>query len=154
MNLFERGRRGIRICLALGLKYDAGISLHVKSIAAQVLGDPKEVKEICEKLVDIGYLVRDPAAAKSYMLAIDPEHILLGNIIQVCEEGLHLTDCSIAKSCPVKDWCFFDKRLWGGLQDRIYEMLNQITLQSFLDNMYTMSEVAPKNCHLSQLKDD
>lgn len=153
-NIFITGRRGIRICLCLGLRYEAKIALHVKDIANQVFGDVKEVQEICESLVKEGYLLRDPSSPKSYRLALEPKQISLGNIVRICESKFHITDCTIAKTCPVNKYCFFDKRLWGALEEKIFEMLNQISLQDYLDNMYEMSHVAPIKCHLSQLSDD
>lgn len=154
MIFFEKGRRGIRICLALALKYDAKIALHVKTIAIQVFGDVREVKDLCERLVREGYLLRDAKSAKSYRLALSPEQIKLGEIIRICEDNFEITDCAIAKACPVNEHCYFDKKLWGELKKQIIIMLNQITIQNYLDNMKEMSYVAPLNCHLSQLKEE
>lgn len=154
INILEKGRRGIRICLCLGLRYDSKIALHIKDITHQVFGDIKEVQSMCERLVKEGYLLRDANSAKSYRLALHPSQIFLGNIIRICEPSFHLTDCKMAKNCSVNRYCFFDKKLWGSLEEQIFSMLNQISLENYLQNMYEVSHVAPSKCHLSQLVDN
>jgi Rrf2 family protein len=153
MNLFENGRRAIRILLALALKHDAKVALHVKTIAMQAGGDVKAIQDICETLVKEGYLLRDVNAAKSYRLALEPDQIKLGNIIRICEPDFHITDCKRAKTCPVKDSCYFDRKFWGEFEIQMFNMLNSVTLQAYYDNMIEMSYVAPEKCPLSQLKE-
>jgi DNA-binding IscR family transcriptional regulator len=154
MNILEAGRRAIRICLCIAQRHEARIAFHYKTIADDVTGHPQEVYKLCESLVKAGYLVRSPDSAKSYLLALNPEQILLGDIVRIAEPDFHITDCSRAKQCPVNMHCYNDKKLWGQLENQMFLWLNQINLQNYLDNMYEVAHVAPSNCQLSKLAEE
>jgi DNA-binding IscR family transcriptional regulator len=155
-SLFSKGKQGIKICLCLGLRHESKTAVHVKDIANEVFGERKEIAKMCEKFVEEGYLIRELGTGRSYSyrLGLDPEQIFLGNIVRICEPDFHLTDCKIAKYCKAKEYCYFDKRLWGSLEVKLLEMLNQISLKNYLDNMYEVAHIAPEKCHLSQLTEE
>lgn len=152
MNLFEQGRRGIRICLALALKYEQDVSLHVDTIAYQCSGNIKDIKYLCEKLTEAGFLKRERTVAKSYKLNLPPGSIHLGDIVRTCEEDIFISDCNVARQCSVKNYCFFDKKLWGNLLEANYKMLNDLTLDHYLQNINEMSYIAPQFCWLTEFK--
>lgn len=74
--------------------------------------------------------VRGPGGG--YRLARIPANITVAEIITSVDEGVDATRCSGEGNCQDGERCLTHE-LWMDLSDRLYEFLNGITLERFVD---------------------
>jgi Rrf2 family protein len=68
-----------------------------------------------------------------HMLAIPPEKITVGEIVNILEGGIDLTDCiGNPEICPRAEHCV-TRDIWAETTDAIYDKLNSITLSKMID---------------------
>jgi DNA-binding IscR family transcriptional regulator len=67
------------------------------------------------------------------MLAIPPEKITVGEIVNILEGGIDLTDClGNPEICPRAEHCV-TRDIWAETTKAIYDKLNSITLAKMIE---------------------
>lgn len=133
MKISTRGRYALRMMIDLAQHYsDQYISL--KEITKRQ-GISKKYMEQIIPLLNQKHLLRTAKGQHGgYRLARKPYEITVAEIVECAEGGLNVIDCleDEPNQCPRMEECL-TLPIWKGLNDRIYEYLNSITLQDILD---------------------
>jgi Rrf2 family protein len=76
--------------------------------------------------------VRGPKGG--HLLAVPPEKITIGKIVQLLEPGSGLTGCvENPKTCPRADTCL-TRAVWVEATEAMYQKLNSITLSQMVES--------------------
>jgi Rrf2 family iron-sulfur cluster assembly transcriptional regulator len=95
--------------------------------------------------------VRGPGGG--YNLARPPANITVAEVIAAVDESVDTTRCGGAHNCQNNGPCLTHD-LWHDLSDRIYEHLNQISLQQLVDKRDASGKRPPTNCATVDVKLD
>jgi len=88
----------------------------------------KYLEQLIIPLKKVGFIrsVRGPKGG--HELAIPPEKVTIGRIVQVLEGGVHLSDCVVyPEQCPRSNSCL-TRDVWKDATDAMYEELESVTL--------------------------
>ena len=132
MRLSTRGRYGTRMMLDLATQYDQGPT-PLREIAKRQDLSVKYLEQLIIPLKAAGFIRSVRGARGGYTLAVKPEKISVGEIIETLEGGLSLVDCveepelcERTNECPTRD-------LWLRMSSRLIEELSSLSLQDVLD---------------------
>ena len=132
MKLSTRGRYGTRMMLDLAQHQGEG-PVQIGEIAKRQDISVKYLEQLIIPLKKANYInsIRGPKGG--HMLAIPPEKITVGEIVNILEGGIDLTDCiGNPEICPRAEHCV-TRDIWTETTDAIYDKLNSITLAKMID---------------------
>ncbi len=132
MKLSTRGRYGTRMMLDLAQHQGEG-PVQIGEIAKRQDISVKYLEQLIIPLKKANYInsIRGPRGG--HMLAIPPEKITVGEIVNILEGGIDLTDCiGNPEICPRAEHCV-TRDIWSETTDAIYEKLNSITLAKMIE---------------------
>ncbi len=132
MKLSTRGRYGTRMMLDLAQHQGEG-PVQIGEIAKRQDISVKYLEQLIIPLKKANYInsIRGPRGG--HMLAIPPEKITVGEIVNILEGGIDLTDCiGNPEICPRAEHCI-TRDIWAETTDAIYDKLNSITLAKMID---------------------
>lgn len=133
MIISTKGRYGLRAMFELAKAYGGG-SLSIKQIAgAQGLPEPY-LEQMFPALKKAGLVDARRGAGGGYGLALPPEQISVGSVLEALEGKLTPAECAGGDtSCEHKDCCS-THAIWQRIYDGINGVIHGITLQDMLDD--------------------
>lgn len=132
MKLSTRGRYGTRMMLDLAQHQGEG-PVQIGEIAKRQDISVKYLEQLIIPLKKANYInsIRGPKGG--HMLAIPPEKITVGEIVNILEGGIDLTDClGNPEICPRAEHCV-TRDIWAETTKAIYDKLNSITLAKMIE---------------------
>ena len=134
MKISTKGRYALRMLLDLAEHRSEGY-IALKDIAARQNISKKYLEQIIPVLNQSDILKTNRGYQGGYMLARDPSHYTVGDILRLTESSLAPVacveqspiDCTRSADCPTLP-------VWQGLYRVINEYLDGITLQDILDS--------------------
>lgn len=132
MKLSTRGRYGTRMMLDLAQHQGEG-PVQIGEIAKRQDISVKYLEQLIIPLKKANYInsIRGPRGG--HMLAIPPEKITVGEIVNILEGGIDLTDClGNPEICPRAEHCV-TRDIWAETTKAIYDKLNSITLAKMIE---------------------
>lgn len=132
MQLSTRSRYGTRMMLDMAQHYNEG-PIPIGDIARRQDISVKYLEQLIIPLKKANYIksVRGPKGG--HMLAKSPEEITVGEIVNLLEGGINLTDC-IEKPdiCNRSSHCL-TRGIWQEATKAMYDKLNSITLSEMIE---------------------
>jgi len=93
----------------------------------------KYLEQLIIPLKKANYIKSIRGPRGGHMLAIPPEKITVGEIVNILEGGIDLTDCiGNPEICPRAEHCV-TRDIWAETTDAIYDKLNSITLSKMIE---------------------
>lgn len=127
MKLSTRSRYGTRMMLDLAEHYDDG-PVHIGEIAKRQDISVKYLEQLIIPLKKAKYIesVRGPKGG--HKLARPPEEITIGEIVELLEGGINLSDCiENPDICDRSETCL-TRNIWETATGAVYRELNAVTL--------------------------
>ncbi len=132
MKLSTRGRYGTRMMLDLAQHQGEG-PVQIGEIAKRQDISVKYLEQLIIPLKKANYIKSTRGPRGGHMLAIPPEKITVGEIVNILEGGIDLTDCiGNPEICPRAEHCV-TRDIWAETTKAIYDKLNSITLAKMID---------------------
>lgn len=131
MKLSTRSRYGTRMMLDMAQHYEDGPT-QIGAIAKRQDISVKYLEQLIIPLKQANYVqsVRGPKGG--HMLAKPPDKITVGEIVDVLEGGIHLTDCvENPDGCEKSKNCL-TRTLWEEATRAMHEKLNGVTLSEMI----------------------
>ncbi len=127
MKISTKTRYGMRFMIDLAQHGGAGC-VALKDVAARQGISKKYLEQVVAPLAGADLLRVTRGQAGGYELARPAEEITLADGVSASEDGLELLDCmSGLFACERQEGCL-SQRIWGGLQQAMYDYLDGITL--------------------------
>lgn len=134
MKISTKGRYAVRMLADLA-EHKADGYIALKDIAERQNISKKYLEQIVPLLNKSGILKANRGYQGGYMLAKNPEHITVGEVLRITEGSIAPVACLdfAPIQCERSDQCqtLF---VWKGLYKAISEYLDGITIQDILDN--------------------
>ena len=132
MKLSTRSRYGTRMMLDMAQHYDAG-PVQIGDIARRQDISVKYLEQLVIPLKKADYVksVRGPKGG--YMLARHPKEITVGEIVNVLEGGVSLSDCIENPDLCEKSTDCLTRGLWEEATKAVYDTLNSVTLSEMIE---------------------
>ncbi len=131
MRLSTRSRYGTRLMLYLAQHYGKG-PVKIGEVARDENISVKYLEQLIIPLKQGGIIrsIRGPKGG--YELAVDPEKVTIGRIVEVLEGGVLLSDCvTHPEQCPRSSSCL-TRDLWKDGTDAVYGVFDSVTLAAAL----------------------
>ena len=138
MKISTKGRYALRLLLDLGEHRGDGF-ISLKEIAERQGISKKYLEQIIPILNRTNVLRTNRGAQGGYMLAKSPAEITIGSIITTVEGPIAVVDCLLAEAGAAEQMCdkacaCVTRGIWEKVCDSISQVLENITLQTLLDN--------------------
>jgi Rrf2 family iron-sulfur cluster assembly transcriptional regulator len=148
MRLTTKGRYAVTAMLDLALHQGKG-PITLADIAQRQGISLSYLEQLFSKLRKRGLVssVRGPGGG--YSLGKGPAEIFVAEVILAVDENVDTTRCGGAHNCQDNERCLTHD-LWHDLSDRIYEYLNQISLDDLMTRR-GVKEVADRQEHKSPM---
>ena len=133
MKLSTRSRYGTRMMLDMARYYDEG-PVQIGAIAQHVDVSVKYLEQLIIPLKKAGYVksVRGPKGG--HMLSKAPNEITLGEIVDVLEGGIDLSECiENPRVCDRSKDCL-TRGVWEEATRAMHDKLNSITLSEMIES--------------------
>jgi Rrf2 family protein len=140
MKVSSKGEYALRALLLLG--NHQGKVLGIQEISDKTLVSVHYLEQLLLQLKKLGYVTSKRGAKGGYMLHMNAEEIIIGDVIRELEGPLSPMSCaSITKyePCPLEVGCQL-KPLWTLIRDTIAFVLERTTLEDLLQNRVTKLE--------------
>ncbi len=132
MKLSTRSRYGTRMMLDMAKHCNEG-PIQLGEIARRVDVSVKYLEQLIIPLKKADYVKSLRGAKGGHMLSRAPDEITVGEIVDVLEGGINLTDCvGNPEVCEKYEDCL-TRGIWEEATKAIYEKLNSITLAQIID---------------------
>ncbi|MBW2173413.1 MAG: Rrf2 family transcriptional regulator [Deltaproteobacteria bacterium] len=132
MKLSTRSRYGTRMMLDMAQHCNEG-PIQLGEIARRVDVSVKYLEQLIIPLKKADYVKSLRGAKGGHMLNRAPDEITVGEIVDVLEGGINLTDCvGNPETCEKHQDCL-TRSIWEEATKAIYEKLNSITLAQIID---------------------
>lgn len=141
MRLSTRSRYGLRLMLALALRYGKG-SVFLKDIASSEDMSEKYLSQIMIPLKAKGLVVSLRGVNGGYLLARPPSTITLREIVELLEGGLGLVGCVGNPSICSKASACTARETWRFLSERIARTLDSLNLEDMVKS-YNSKDQSP-----------
>ncbi len=132
MKLSTKTRYGARILIELALQKNQG-AVQVSKIASRQKIPAKYLEQLLRKLKIAGIVesVRGPKGG--HILAKNPNHISLGQVVRLFEGQTDLVDCiSFPEKCEMAAECLV-RNAWYDATAALYEKLDGISIADLID---------------------
>ncbi len=133
MKLSTKGKYGLKAIFELSLHADEGpIPLNIIASKQKI---PEQYLEQIFSTLKKSQLIKSVRGAQGgYLLNEDPKKITVGDVLNILEGPVSLSQCIIDEnSCENSNDCS-TKIVWEKLKQGIEEVLNSITLQDMIDD--------------------
>ncbi|MBC3795824.1 RrF2 family transcriptional regulator [Acetobacterium tundrae] len=133
MRLSTKGRYGVLAMVELALQYGKG-PLSIKEIAERQNFSDSYMEQLFSALKMAGLVKSLRGAHGGYILARDPNDIIVGEIIRALEGPIELADCVNGDegfTCIKSPECV-TKSLWKDINDSISNIIDNRSLQDLL----------------------
>ncbi|MGI6318184.1 MAG: Rrf2 family transcriptional regulator [Firmicutes bacterium] len=138
MRLSAKGEYGVRAMVYLALNYENG-PVPLSSISQNENISQYFLEQIFATLRRGGLIKSTRGVKGGYMLAQQPQHVYVGDIIRVLEGPLFPVDCLAEggqvdknRRCNKTEDCLV-RNVWEKLREHIDNLLDNISLQDMLD---------------------
>ncbi len=138
MKISTKGRYSVTALYELALHYGNG-PLPLKNIAQSQGLSENYLEQLMVPLRRAGLVKSIRGAQGGYMLGREPKEITIGEIITTVEGPIAVVDCLLAGIEDVNQPCeracaCVTRSIWEKVCDSISNVLNNITLQTLMDN--------------------
>ncbi len=132
MKLSTRSRYGTRMMLDMAQHCNEG-PIQLGEIARRVDVSVKYLEQLIIPLKKADYVKSLRGAKGGHMLNRAPDEITIGEIVDVLEGGINLTECvGNPEACEKQEDCL-TRSIWEEATKAIYDKLNSITLAQLID---------------------
>jgi Rrf2 family protein len=144
MKLNTKTRYGIRSMVELAMSWgDKGI--FQKEIAKRQQISYKYLDHIISALKTKGLITNVEGKKSGYRLARKPEEITIYDIYKAFEPSLQIVDCINDDGECLKEKTCASKDLWCGLNKKIIDYLESVTLKEIADKQLTLNTQGEKS---------
>ncbi len=144
MKISSKGRYALRIMLDLAI-HDTGSYISLKAVAQRQEISDKYAEQIIQKLSKANLVLSTRGAQGGYKLAHTPNEMTVGDILRAVEDNLAPVSCMNCQApCDKLDSCL-TIGLYKKIQDAIYGVVDNTTLQDML-NEYNSNSKNAKGC--------
>lgn len=131
MRLTTRSRYGTRLVLDIA-KHQDKKPVQAGEIASRQGISVKYLELLISELKKAGYIRSQRGAKGGHMLTRPPKDISVGEIVELLEGDIHLTECHRnAASCPRSSTCP-TRKLWKDVEDLVHDKLYSVTIQDLI----------------------
>lgn len=152
MRLTTKGRYAVTAMLDLAIHQGQG-PIALADIAQRQGISLSYLEQLFAKLRKRGLVTSVRGPGGGYNLARTPAEIHVAEVIAAVDESVDTTRCGGAYNCQNNGPCLTHD-LWHDLSDRIYDYLNQITLQALVDQRDSLGQRPPTTCTAVDVKLD
>lgn len=132
MRLSTKSRYGTRLLLDIALN-DEGGPVRIQDSAERQKISVKYLEHIAQILRKAGYLRSTRGKHGGHSLAMEPEKVLLGEVIKLLEGDSCLVDCGIDNPrCDLAGSCI-TRMVWMDASNAMFEKLNTISLADLVE---------------------
>ena len=132
MRLSTKSRYGTRLLLDIALN-DGGGPVRIQDSAERQKISVKYLEHIAQVLRKAGFLRSTRGKHGGHSLAMEPERILLGEVIKLLEGDSCLVDCGIDNPhCNLAGSCI-TRMVWMEASSAMFAKLNTITLAELVE---------------------
>lgn len=143
MKLNTKTRYGIRSMIELAMNW-GGKGIFQKDISERQQISYKYLDHIISALKTKGLITNVEGKKSGYKLARRPEEITIYDIYKAFEPALQIVDCiGEDGECVKKEKCA-SRDLWCGLNKKIIEHLDAITLKELADKQIALNQLGEK----------
>ena len=140
MRLTTKGRFAVTAMVDLGLQQKQG-PVTLASIAERHQISLSYLEQLFGKLRRKNLVASTRGPGGGYTVAIDNRLISIADIINAVDEALDATNCGGTGKCQEVGMPCMTHKLWTGLNDKMYEYLNGISLEDVVsENKYRLSK--------------
>lgn len=133
MKLSTKGRYGLKAMFELAINYSKD-PISIKYISDKQNISERYLEQIFSKLKKAGLVKSIRGAQGGYFLAKEPKEISVGEILNVLEGPITITDCLKEEtSCSNSSKCA-TRLVWKKMKDAIDEVVNTTFLQDMVDD--------------------
>jgi Rrf2 family protein len=131
MKLSTRSRYGTRLMLHLARQYGKG-PVKIGEVARDENISVKYLEQLIIPLKREGIIrsIRGPQGG--YELAVDPEKVTIGRIVEALEGGMVLSDCVAHPEQCIRSGSCLTRDLWKDATDAVYATFDSVTLAAAL----------------------
>ena len=138
MKISTKGRYSVTALYELAQRYGEG-PVSLKSVAQGQGLSENYLEQLMVPLRRAGIVQSIRGAQGGYMLAKSPAEITIGSIITTVEGPIAVVDCLLAEAGAAEQMCdkacaCVTRGIWEKVCDSISQVLENITLQTLLDN--------------------
>lgn len=130
MNITTKGRYALRIMIDLA-QQEASAPVSLKEISQRQGISMKYLESIASVLTKAGLIASSRGKNGGYRLTKKPEEYSIGELLRLTEGSLAPVSC-LESGCPNSSGCI-TLPLWAGLDRRIDEYLDQVSLWDLLN---------------------
>lgn len=152
MRLTTKGRYAVTAMLDLAIHQGQG-PIALADIAQRQGISLSYLEQLFAKLRKRGLVTSVRGPGGGYNLARTPAEIHVAEVIGAVDESVDTTRCGGAHNCQNNGPCLTHD-LWHDLSDRIYDYLNQIDLQTLVDQRDSLGQRPPTTCAAVDVKLD
>lgn len=143
MKLSTKGRYGVKAMFEVALHY-GGEPVSIKTIAERQGISEYYLEQLFSPLRKAGYIKSIRGAQGGYILSKSPGEITVGEILNVLEGPIEISECiDDEMSCFKTDYCA-TRLLWIKIRDSVNQVINSITLQDMIDDYKEMKNSIKK----------
>ena len=138
MKISTKGRYSVTALYELAQRYGEG-PVSLKCVAQGQGRSENYLEQLMVPLRRAGIVQSIRGAQGGYMLAKSPAEITIGSIITTVEGPIAVVDCLLAEAGAAEQMCdkacaCVTRGIWEKVCDSISQVLENITLQTLLDN--------------------
>ena len=132
MKISTRGRYGTRMMLDLAAHHDEGPT-PLREIAKRQSLSVKYLEQLIIPLKAAGFIRSMRGARGGYALAVQPERISVGQVIETLEGGLSLVDCVDDPGICEREKECLTRKIWLLMSERLMQELSSLSLRDVLN---------------------
>ncbi|NLD50098.1 MAG: Rrf2 family transcriptional regulator [Clostridiaceae bacterium] len=135
MKLSTKGRYGIKAMLDLALHSEEG-PVALKSIAERQDISDNYLEQLFAMLRKAGHIKSIRGSQGGYLLAQNPEDIVIGSVLRALEGSLAPVECVYEDDtvkCSQSDNCV-TKLIWEKIRNSVNEVVDSITLKDLVED--------------------
>jgi len=137
MKLSTRSRYGTRMMIDMAQRYDNG-PVQIGDIAQRINVSVKYLEQLVIPLKKAGYITSVRGPKGGHMLTRAPHEITVGEIVDVLEGGINLSNCvEDPKVCEKSKECL-TRNLWEEATKAMRDKLDSTTLAQMIESGKTI----------------
>lgn len=137
MKLSTRSRYGTRMMIDMAQRYDSG-PVQIGDIAQRIDVSVKYLEQLIIPLKKAGYITSVRGPKGGHLLTRAPHEITVGEIVDVLEGGINLSNCvGDPKVCEKSEECL-TRNLWEEATKAMRDKLNSATLAQMIESGKTI----------------
>ncbi|MBW2265307.1 MAG: RrF2 family transcriptional regulator [Deltaproteobacteria bacterium] len=137
MKLSTRSRYGTRMMIDMAQRYDSG-PVQIGDIAQRIDVSVKYLEQLIIPLKKAGYITSVRGPKGGHLLTRAPHEITVGEIVDVLEGGINLSNCvGDPKVCEKSEECL-TRNLWEEATKAMRHKLNSTTLAQVIESGKTI----------------